>query len=630
MGGLEKIKASVGKTFPLGLKKDLKGWNVAFYAGSSSQVELGLFESGSLEPGRLFPMQKLGEVWCLNLQNVPENTEYAFLSDGAWLLDPYAKLLNTSSLWRKAPKAPLRAQVELPAPFQWGEDKRPHHPKNKLLIYEMHVRGFTAHPSSNTKNAGTYLGVIEKIPYLLELGVNAVELLPIFEFDENKLNAGKLPNYWGYQPISWFMPKRAFGTVNEFKTMVKELHKAGIEVILDVVYNHTGDAHFHPSYYLHNSHGKLLDYTGCGNTISANQPNAEQLILESLRYWVEEMHVDGFRFDLASIFTRGIDGHVLAHPPILVAIAADPVFKEIKLIAEAWDAAGLYQLNFFPHFGPWSEWNGLYRDVVRRFIKGTDGKVSRFASVLSGSDITYSSTKTPTSSINFITAHDGFCLRDLVTYQDKHNQMNGENNQDGNNQNDNWNCGAEGTTDAPEILSLREKQMRNFWLALLIAQGVPMILMGDEYGHTREGNNNPYVQDNEVNWFLWDECKKNQEMMDFVQSLIAFRKAHPELSQDRFLTSHDIVWHGVKVRSPDWSNSSRFIAFNTQTVPRLYVAFNAGFEPVQAEIPEGIDWELVVNTSSGWSEQWFKGGGAGMSGSIEMEPYSALVLKEKI
>jgi len=476
---------------------------------------------------------------------------------------------------------------------------------NELIIYEAHVRGFTIH--SDVKHPGTFLGFIEKIPYLLDLGINAVELMPIFDF--------KPPNYWGYQPVSWLKPHPSYGTVDEFKTLVRELHQHGIEVILDVVYNHTEKGVFPSEYYLKH------DYTGCGNTVNTNHPEVQKLILESLRFWSEECGVDGFRFDLASVFTRGTDGHVLDHPPIVEKISK----LNVKLIAEAWDATGLYQLNFFPKFGPWSEWNGVYRDIVRRFIKGTDGKAGRFANAMSGSEVVYATTKTPTTSINFVTAHDGFCLRDLVSYQQKHNEANGEGNRDGTDQNDNWNCGAEGNTDDPEILALRERQMRNFWMALLLAQGVPMILMGDEYGHTRHGNNNPYNQDNETNWFLWDRCRENEAMRNFVKRLIAFRKQHPELHRDRFLTSHDVTWHGQKVGHANWAGNSRFVAWSTSEKPRLYVAFNAGFEGVRVELPEGR-WELVVHTERGWDQ----GDGEGVAGGVEMGPYSAVLLKEKI
>ena len=362
----------------------------------------------------------------------------------------------------------------------------------------MHVRGFTAHPSSKTTAPGSYSAIVEKISYLKRLGINAVELMPIYEFDENTSPAvdpvtkERLPNYWGYDPLTYLSPKRSYGAnsklggvQSEFKSLVKALHKNGIEVILDVVYNHTGKSSMRSidkeTYYMMDAADKDRDYTGCGHTISANQLPVSELILDSLRYWVNEYHIDGFRFDLASTLTRDTDGHPLDPSPLLQAIGQDPLLSKRKLIAEAWDAVGLYQLGSFPKWGPWSEWNGRYRDVVRKFLKGTNDKAGLFANALTGSDFLYHNA-TPLASVNFVTAHDGFCLRDLVTYQLKHNWPNGEMNRDGSNHNDSWNCGIEGLTQDPNIKALRERQMRNFWLALLLSQGIPMMLMGDEYG----------------------------------------------------------------------------------------------------------------------------------------------------
>ncbi len=619
-------------------------WNFAVYSSNAKSVTLGLFQPGSAEPERRIELQRSGNFWHSALQGIDHELEYAYQADnGPWLLDPYALALTTSAEWNPpaAPQA-LRARLAAPTPFNWKGVEPPRIPKEELIIYEMHVRGFTKSPSSNVAAPGTYLGVIEKIPYLKELGINAVELMPIYEFNEG--HGTDHPNYWGYNPISWFSPKRAFGQIDEFKTMVRELHKNGIEVILDVVYNHTGEGASPPLswrgidpsvYYMMDAHGTPRDYTGCGNTINTNHPVTQTLILDSLRYWIQEMHIDGFRFDLASIFTRAQDGHVLNYPPILQAMQADPILTQAKWIAEAWDAAGLYQLNYFPRFGPWSEWNGAYRDIIRRFIKGTNGKASRFANAMSGSDVIYASTHTPTSSINFITAHDGFTLRDLVSYNAKHNEANGEMNRDGADQNDSWNCGAEGETDDENVCELRQRQMRNFWLALLLAQGVPMILMGDEYGHTRQGNNNPYVQDNELNWFLWDELERNQATWKFVQGLIAFRKNHSELRRSQFLTTHDVSWHGLQPGNPNWSADSRLVAWSMmgggekRKSKKLYVAFNASFEAAELTFPKG-KWRWVVNTNDGWDKHWFGGNGPEVEVSVvRMERYSALVLEEK-
>jgi isoamylase/glycogen operon protein len=520
------------------------------------------------------------------------------------------------------------------APFDWQSAVRPNLPKEDLVIYELHVRGFTTHPSSKVKCPGTYRGLIEKIPYLKKLGINAIELMPIFEFDECHHRDPSLMNYWGYNPVSFFAPKRSYASANpfdEFRTLVRELHKNGIEVILDVVYNHTGEGKLdeptfcwrgldNSTYYLIDRAGQYKDYSGCGNTINANHPVTLRLILDSLRFWATEMQVDGFRFDLASILTRGPNGHPMSHPSLLEAIQKDPLLSSVKLISESWDASGLYQLGAFPKWGPWSEWNGRYRDIIRRFIKGTNGKVGLFASALCGSDFLY---KAPTSSINFVTCHDGYTLRDLVTYQRKHNEANGEYNQDGANQNDSWNCGIEGPSSDPTILSLRERQMRNFWLALLLSQGIPMILMGDEYGHTRKGNNNAYVHDNELNWFLWDKLEQQKPLFQFVRDLISFRKKYPFLHSARHLNDENILWHGHQPLHANWDYSSRFIAFQTKTNPSFYLAFNNSHQPASITLPSA-SWRLIVNTEDPWEKQHFLSPGPLLPSQLTLAPYSAL------
>ncbi|HEX2582519.1 MAG TPA: alpha-amylase family glycosyl hydrolase, partial [Chlamydiales bacterium] len=491
---------------------------------------------------------------------------------------------------------------------------------------------------------GTYRGMIEKIPYLKELGVTAVQLMPIYEFDEchsksfHPETKERLPNYWGYNPISFFGVKQSYGSLNDFKTLVRELHRNKIEVFLDVVYNHTGEGKEkeyavswrgidNRIYYLIDPTGNYCDYTGCGNTINANQKTVQELILSSLRYFVEEMHIDGFRFDLASILTRGPDGKPMEHPPLLAAMAKDPLLSSVKLIAEAWDAAGLYQVGSFAKWGPWIEWNGQFRDICRSFIKGTENQAGHFAAALAGSDFLYHKAGTPTAGINFITAHDGYSLRDLVTFQAKYNHNNGESNRDGADQNFNWNCGIEGKTALPNILSLRERQMRNHLLALFISQGIPMLLMGDEYGHTRQGNNNPYVQDNEINWFLWGELEKNRKIFQFIQDLIAFRKEHSPLRKTRFLTDKDIQWHGRKGQRADWSPTSRFVSFSTKETPKLFVAFNAHFQPAEIELPQTSLWQLVINTTEDWTVH--KTGAAINNPFLQMQPYSALLALEQ-
>lgn len=605
--------------------------NFSVFSSQAEKVVLGLFENGALL--QEVEMSRSNDVWHIGIEDLPKDLSYAyrcfgpkelFFNPDLWLIDPYAKRIEKG-----------KALAKLPEDFDWEGDYPPNIAHSDLIIYEMHVRGFTKHSSSQTEHPGTYLGVVEKIPYLKKVGVNALELLPIYQFDPSSTKnidpktGEKLVNYWGYNPLHFFVPMDWYAEKDalfEFKTMVKELHKEGIEVILDVVYNHTGEGehaldsvHFrgldHSVYYMVDAQGNDLNYSGCGNTFNANHPIVMDLILDSLRYWVSEMHVDGFRFDLASILTRAQNGTVLEKPPILEAIAKDSVLSKAKLIAEAWDAAGLYQVGKFPSWGRWSEWNGRYRDIVRRFIKGTDGKAGVFASAICGSEMIYHYSKTPLSSVNFITAHDGFTLRDLVTYDNKHNERNGEENRDGNDHNDSWNCGVEGPTQDANIIELRERQMRNFLVALFCSQGIPMLVMGDEYGHSREGNNNPYVQDNELNWMIWEEPLSKRTL--FVSSLIAFRKSHPSLRRTQFLTDADITWFS------DWGGHSRSVSFMLKQEPQLFFAYNANFEPIHLDLPEG-EWKVIVNTVEDWL---FHEEGPSIS-SVELAPYSALVLRK--
>lgn len=623
------MKITAGSPDILGFSMINKTANFAVFSSHATQMTLSLFQNGN--PVKEIPMQRTKDIWHLGIEDPLENLEYSYRCDGPkenlynkeiWLIDPYAKIVKLG-----------RAIAKIPATFDWEGDQNPQIPKENLIIYEMHVRGFTKHPSSGVKNPGTYLGIIEKIPYLKKLGVNAIELMPIFGFDPpflkrtNPKTGEKLINYWGYDPLHFFYPMDWYAKsdpIFEFKTMVKELHKNGIEVILDVVYNHTGEendlsysVHFrgldNSVYYLLDQEGKYLNYSGCWNTLNTNHPVVTKFILDSLHYWVEEMHVDGFRFDLASIFTRDPMGKPVAHPPILEEIRKDPVLARVKLIAEAWDAAGLYQLGAFPKWGPWSEWNGRYRDIVRRFLKGGQNKAGVFASVLCGSEMIYASSKTPLSSINFITAHDGYSLRDLVSYEEKHNLENGENNRDGNNQNDSWNCGREGETTDPQINALRERQMRNFFLALFLSQGIPMMLMGDEYGHTRKGNNNPYCQDNELNWFLWEEM--NEKIFSFVSSLIHFRKKYKPFRHTEFLLDEEVNWF------TDWDENSRLVAYQLKGNPSFYIAFNANYEKALLTLPKGA-WKVLVNTE----EDWIFHENPSPISKVELLPYSALLL----
>lgn len=626
-----------GAPDPLGFSFDGKRANIALFSKHATDVSLGLFLPGNTECLREFHMQRTGDVWHIGLENLPKGALYAFRCQGpkddhsgdlfcpdSWLADPYAKILETPYLWGTKEKTYF-GQTVIPPIFNWEKTHPPRIAPQDLIIYEMHVRGFTQHPSSEVKHPGTFLGIVEKIPYLKKLGINAVELMPVFEFDEihskeTQPHTGEpLPNYWGYNTLFFLAPMRRFAAsesifapVQEFKTLVRELHRNGIEVILDVVFNHTGEGNEknyfvnfrgidNKVYYMIDHAGHYRNFTGCGNTFNCNHPVVQKYILDSLTYWIDEMHVDGFRFDLASIFTRGVDGSPLHHPPIVQAISDLCQDKGIKLIAEAWDAGGLYQVGLFPNkWGNWSDWNGKYRDIIRRFIKGTHSLAGAFADAIAGSQSIYHDSKTPISSLNFITAHDGYTLRDLVTYQMKHNYENGEMNQDGNNQNDSWNCGGEGPTLNPHIAALREKQMRNFFLCLFLSQGIPMLLMGDEYGHSRKGNNNPFVQDNDLNWFLWSLLEKNEKIFSFVSSLIAFRKNNVSLRNTKFLTNHDIHWHGFTPGHANWGDDSRFVAFTLKGSPNLYVAFNASHHNIQLILPYESQWRQIVRTDADW------------------------------
>lgn len=655
-----------GSPEPLGLSIQGDRTRFAVYSSQATQVFLALFSLDNPVPLYQFPLYRTGSIWHIELIDLPEHLSYAYRCEGPedetkgllynstqWLADPYAKCFASPRTWNKRAKNNdfVRSPILSIPPFDWQGVQRPQIPKKDLVIYEMHVRGFTQHASSHVDAAGTFLGIISKIPYLKSLGINAIEWMPIFEFDEthsrniDPQTKTPLPNYWGYNPLHFFVPMARYSTnrlltsaIEECKTCIRELHRNGIEVFLDVVFNHTGEGkekdyfiHFrgldNSTYYLLDEKGEYRDDAGCGNTLNPNHPQVQRFILDCLRYWVKEMQVDGFRFDLASILTRDPQGAPLAHPPLLDSIAQDPLLKTVKLIAEPWDAGGLYQVGLFPTLGPWSEWNGKYRDTVRRFLKGTDGEAGAFAASLCGSEPTYASSKTPLSSINFITAHDGFCLRDLVTYQQKHNYANAEMNRDGSDQNENWNCGIEGPTMDPKILALRERQMRNFLLALFISQGIPMLLMGDEYGHTRKGNNNPYVQDNEINWFLWDELKIHQAPFNFVSSLIAFRKKHAVFRKTHFLKDTEICWHGHIPFHPDWSSSSRFVAFTLKDVSSFYIAFNADYRPAQIQLPPQGTWKELLATEKNWQEHFLANPEKAplLPSTLTLAPYSALV-----
>ncbi|CAF23830.1 glycogen debranching protein [Candidatus Protochlamydia amoebophila] len=665
------IQITPGSPFPFGANIQEGKVNFALYAKNIEKISLCLFnENDPLNPFKEIELEpslnKTGNVWHIAIESLPPYTLYAFRvpveNSNYLLIDPYAKSIYSSPDWGNAkPYSPLGRIIPLTT-FDWEGIPSPKLPSKDLIIYEMHIRGLTQDQSSQVSHPGTYLGVIEKIPYLKELGINAVELMPIYEFNEsealqiNPKTQQKLVNYFGYSTVNFFSPMNRYAseiqenkTLVEFKTMVKELHRHGIEVILDVVYNHTFegnqmgpiqsfrglDKH---AYYMIDEQGNYLNFSGCGNTFNANHPIVKEFIIQSLRYWVTEMRVDGFRFDLASILCRSENGTPLNPSPLIEAISHDPILSQTKLIAEAWDAGGLYQVGGFYPGQRWAEWNGHYRDIVRRFIKGTSGHKTAFATALSGSQDLYGWRGTPCCSINFITAHDGFSLADLVTYNDKHNLDNGEENRDGFDHNDSWNCGIEGHSNNKKIVALRERQIRNFLLALLVSQGIPMILMGDEYAHTRDGNNNTWCQDNKLNWFLWDKLLEKQSVFRFFKSLITFRKNYPLLKRDTFLEETDVTWHGQVPFNPDWENDNKFIAFSLNIPhegPDLYVAFNASHVVLTVTIPparQGMHWVWLVNTHNVAPGDFFEESCRKRvnSNTLKIPSYTSIALKAEV
>ena len=559
-----------GLSAPLGATLDEAGANFSLYARDAERVELCLFDRrDDATPSRVIPLERgnrrIQHYWHTHVPGVRAGQIYGYRVSGPWdpaagqrfdasnlLIDPYGLALAMppgfqrgrdgrccEGGWQQA----MKSVVADPHGYDWQGDRPLQRPARETVIYELHVRGFTAHPSSGVSGpkAGTYLGLIETIPYLQELGVTAVELLPVFQFDHQDAPEGRV-NYWGYQPVSFLVPHHGYAVsddplavLDEFRTMVKAFHRAGMEVILDVVFNHTAEGGADgPSfcfrglgnrtyYLLDPQSGAYVDDTGCGNTFNANQAVVRRLIRHSLRYWVQHMHVDGFRFDLASVLSRDEQGQPTPLPPILWDLDTDPVLAGTKLIAEAWDAAGLYQVGSFVG-DSWQEWNGRFRDDIRRFVKGDRGQVRAVAQRLIGSpDIYGSDGREAEQSINFITCHDGFTLADLVSYNGKHNEANGEANRDGSDDNASWNCGVEGPTDDPQVLALRQRQMRNLLAMLLLSIGTPMLSMGDEVGRSQQGNNNAYCQDGPISWMDWSLLERNGDLLRFVRELIAHR-----------------------------------------------------------------------------------------------------------
>lgn len=657
-----------GRSYPLGATVYPEGVNFSVFSKDSAAVELLLFNQvGDSKPSRVIDLDgrrnRTYHYWHIFVPGVATGQCYAYRVRGPFepekgfrfdpekvLLDPYGKCIDVPSAYsREAARKPgdnagkaMKSVVADPAAYDWEGDAPLRRPFVKTILYEMHVAGFTKHPSSgiDPERRGTYAGLAEKIPYLVDLGISAVELLPVFAFDAQDGPRG-LGNYWGYAPISFFSPHQGYsschdplGVLDEFRDMVKALHRAGIEVIVDVVYNHTAEGPgdgptlcfrglSNETYYLLREDKSLYaDFTGCGNTMNANESVCRRLILDSLRYWAEEMHIDGFRFDLASILSRDKEGRPMASPPILWDIESDPVLSNVKLIAEAWDAAGLYQVGTFVGES-WKEWNGRFRDDIRAFVKGDNGMATSVAYRLTGSpDIFQHEEREPEQSINFTTCHDGFTINDLVSYNTKHNEANGEGNRDGSDNNMSWNCGVEGPTDDADIERLRNRQVKNLLTLTLLSVGTPMLLMGDEVRRTQHGNNNAYCQDNETSWLDWTLVERHRDIHRFAKELIALRQSR-DLPSERFdmtlnelLRRHPVQWNGVRLNFPDWSHESHTLGATLHIAADkilLHLMVNAYWEALAFDIPAVSStnghWRRCIDTFrespddiSGWAD----------------------------
>ena len=642
---------TAGQPAPLGATVVDGGCNFSLFSRTASGVELLLFdrEDGAasrvvqLDPvsNRTYyywhtfvPGVKAGQIYAYRVRGPVDPARGLRFDATKVLLDPYGRGVVTPTAYNpEHARHPgdnsltaMKSVVVDSSIYDWEGDAPLRRSSTRTVIYEMHVRGFTRHPNSGLKEnvRGTYAGLVEKIPYLHDLGITAVELLPVHAFDPFAAPPGRV-NYWGYQPVNYFSPHPQFssrrdplGPVNEFRDMVKALHRAGIEVILDVVFNHTAEGnHDGPTlcfrgidnatyYMLEGGGGRYADYSGCGNTFNANHPVARRLVVDSLRYWVTEMHVDGFRFDLASILSRAPDGRPLPHPPVLWDIETDPALAGTKLIAEAWDAAGLYQVGSFVG-DAWKEWNGRFRDDARDFFRAAPGSLARFADRMLGSaEVFGRDDREAEQSINFVTCHDGFSLNDLVSYDGKHNEANGEDNRDGANDNRSWNCGAEGPTDDPEVEATRNRQVKNFHAATLLSVGLPMLLMGDEVRRTQGGNNNFYCHDNEANWFDWSLVQKHADVHRFVKLLLARRVRRTTAAETLRLSLTELIdrvtksWHGTRLNHPDWGENSHSAAFSAELPGEgvvFYLIMNAYWEPLEFELPSGKAWRRWLDTA---------------------------------
>ena len=652
---------------PLGATVAEDGVNFSLFSRHATSVSLVLFRPGQEEPFEEIQFDlrhhRTGDIWHMQLADLPLDTLYGYRVDGPYdpvgkghhftpehvLIDPYAKAVAGGETWGEPQPTECvedirrcwRRRCRIVADdFDWEGDRPLNIPLQDSIIYELPVRGFTQDPSSGVAHPGTFMGVVEKIPYLKKLGITAVELMPVAEFNENEimqknpLTGERLRNLWGYSTMAFCAPKAGLAAdaengnqVQEFKEMVKVLHRAGIEVILDVVFNHTAEGGAdgpvlsfrgldNVIYYILDPKTRdYLNFTGCGNTTNCNHPVVRQLIMDCLHYWVTEMHVDGFRFDLASILGRDTKGKVLSNPPMVEQIAEDPVLAHTKIIAEAWDAAGLYQVGNFSTSARWAEWNGRFRDDVRRVLCGHQGMVARLATRISGSsDLYQEHDRGPANSINFITSHDGYTLHDLVSYNEKYNLANGEENRDGANDNISWNSGVEGETDDQEVLQLRERRMRTFAVILFLSQGVPMFVAGEEFGRTQQGNNNTYCQDNPLGWVDWRLAEKNKGLLRFFRLLIGLRKAHAVFRRTTFFPEseearcREIGWQSVEAGQSDWSSHCKTLAFflhgergGEPGDDDFFVALNGHGRSKTFKVPsprKGYKWLRIIDTAA--------------------------------
>ena len=662
----ERTDVRMGTPLPLGTRAHGGGVNFALFSRHATRVRLELFDQvADAMPARVIELDpgcnRTGDIWHVWVQGIGPGQLYGYRVDGPYrprdghrfnfhklLLDPFATAIARLPDWDFGPARgydPAAPDPDLAGStlddagampkcvfthehFDWRDDRPPKHAWSDMVIYEVHVRGFTIRPDAGVEHPGTYRGLMEKMPYLKDLGVTAVELMPVHEFNESQVTGtdpqtGKsLTNYWGYDPVAFLAPKGSYSSAGglgqqklEFKEMVLALHHAGIEVILDVVFNHTAETNeLGPTltfrgidnaifYLLEPDRRYYKNYAGTGNSVNANHPVVRDHILGALRHWVVEMHVDGFRFDLASVLGRDGSGRLLANAPLLERIAEDPILRDVKIIAEPWDSAGAYAVGSFSK-RRWAEWNGRYRDDVRRYWRGDDGMLGAFASRICGSaDIYTGSGKGPESSINFITCHDGYTLNDLVSYRYKHNEANGEDNRDGSNDNASENYGVEGATTDAGIEAVRIRQIKNFLLTLFISRGVPMLLGGDEFRRTQGGNNNTWCQDNETSWHDWSRLEQHREIFRFTRGMIALRRSHPVLSKEAFYTDAGIRWFAPHGGVPDWSNprARQLGCLIREEGPRaLLLMFNAGTDAVDFRLPPPApetQWHVAVDTA---------------------------------